>query len=89
MVWDARTFGMIIVFRIYFFLLIIRGLSSSSSSFESFIGLCSLAHICFRDLLEEARGHLICCRRSFNFEILTREVETSYTPMGTSYNGIC
>jgi hypothetical protein len=40
-------------------------------------------------LLEEARGHLICYRRSLNFEILTREVETSYTPMGTSYNGIC
>jgi hypothetical protein len=88
MVWNARTFGLIITPCIYFFLLIIRGLSSFSSSFEFFIGFCSLTCICLGDLLDEARGHLICHKCSLNFEILTCEVEASYILMGICYNGI-
>jgi hypothetical protein len=89
MVWNATTSRLIIAPHIYFFLLIIRGLSSSSFSFEFSIGFCSLARICLGDLLDEAKGHLICPKRSLNFEILTREVKTSYTLMGICYNGIC
>ncbi len=88
MVWNVRTYGLIIASCICFFLLIIRGLSSFSSSFEFSIGFCSLACICLGDLLDKARGHLICHKCSFNFEILIHEVETFYTLVGICYNGI-
>jgi hypothetical protein len=39
-------------------------------------------------LLDEARG-LTCCNLFFNFEVLTTNVEASYTPVGTTSNGIC
>jgi hypothetical protein len=65
-----------------------RGLSFSSSSFESFAVLCSMVHIYHGDLLDEARGHLVCCICFLNFEILTLEVNTSYTLVGISCSGI-
>ncbi len=88
MVWDAKTSRLRIVLRICFLLLIIRGFSFSSSSFESCVIFYSLAYICLGDLLDEVKGHLVCCRHSFNFEILTLKVEASCTPMGTSCSGI-
>jgi hypothetical protein len=44
--------------------LIIKGLSSSSFPFKSFVILCSLAHICLGNLLDEVKGCLVYCRRS-------------------------
>jgi hypothetical protein len=69
--------------------LIIKNFSSSPSSFESFVVICSLAHMCLGDLLDKARGHLTSYNLSLNFELLTPNVETFYILMGTTYSGIC
>ncbi len=74
--------------HIYFLLLIIRDLFSSSSSFKSFIVFCSLAHIYLGNLLDDAKGCLVYCNLSFNFKVFTHDVEASCTPMGITYGGI-
>jgi hypothetical protein len=82
------TYRLRIAPHIYFLLLIIRGLSFSSSSSESSTILCSLARICCGNLLDRVRGHLLCCKHSFNFEVLSPKVNTSCTPTGTTCSGI-
>jgi hypothetical protein len=89
MVWDARSSKLGSVPHIYFLLLIIRSLYYSSFSFKSYVVICSLAWICLGDLLDEVRGHLACGSCSFNSEILTLNVEASFTLVGTSFGGIC
>jgi len=91
MVWDARSSKLGNAPHICFLLLIIISLysSSSSSSSKSYVILCSLAQICLGNLLDERRGHLTCGSHSFNSEILTLNVEASFTLVGTSFGGIC
>ncbi len=88
MVWNARTFGIRSAICICFLLLIIRGISFFSSSFESLVLLWSLAGFCFGDLLDDARRRLIRCIVFLNYEVSTLNVEASCTPMGTTFGGI-
>ncbi len=73
---------------IYFLLLIIRDLSSSSSSSKSFVVLCSLAHIYLGNLLDDAKGCLVCCNFSLNFKVFTHDVEASCILVGITFGGI-
>jgi hypothetical protein len=50
-------------------LLVLEMLFASASSFESFEFLQFLACICFSDMLDDARGCLVCCNFSFNFKV--------------------
>jgi len=74
--------------RIYFLLLIIKDLSSSSSSSKSFVVIYSLAHIYLGNLLDDAKGCLVCCNLSLNSKVFTHDVEASCTPMGIASGGI-
>lgn len=90
MVWNARTSCTGSAPCIYFFLLIIRGLFSSSSSSSSFVLLGSLAYICLGGLLDDVRGHLVCCSLSFNSEVCkSPNVKAFYTPKSTTSSAIC
>jgi hypothetical protein len=79
MVWNAKSYRLRNAPCISFLLLIIKSFSFSSSSIESYVVFLSLAHMCFSDLLDEARGHLVCYNLSFNFEVFSFDVEASYT----------
>jgi hypothetical protein len=87
MVQNIRTFGMGSVPRIYFLLLIIGDLSSSSSS-KSFVVFCSLAHIYLGNLLDDAKGCLVCCNFSLNSKVFMHDVKASCSPMGRVSSGI-
>lgn len=89
MTWDAKNSSIgSIVLRICFLFLIIKGLSSSSSSYESSILFCSPICICLGDLLDDARSHLVCCNLSFNFDVFTLDVKASCTPTGAVFGNI-
>jgi hypothetical protein len=55
MVWDAKTFGLGSANHIRFLLLIIRGFSFSSISFEFSTILCSLVQIYLGNLLDKTK----------------------------------
>jgi hypothetical protein len=88
MVQNIRTSGMGNVLHIYFLLLIIRDLSSFSSSSESFVVLCSLAHIYLGNMLDDTKGCLVCCNFSLNSKVFTHDVEASCTLVGIASGGI-
>jgi hypothetical protein len=84
----SRLLGWELFFASVSFFWSSKGFSSFSSSFECSVILYSLARICLSDLLDEVKGHLICYKHFFNFEVLTPNVEASCTPVGTSCSGI-
>jgi hypothetical protein len=60
-----------------------------SFSSKSSIVFYSLAYICCGDLIDEAKGCLVCYKQSLNFEVLTLEVDASCTLVDTSCSGVC
>lgn len=89
MTYAANTFGIKIISHITFLFLIIKGLSSSSSSSESFAFLWSLVYNYLGDMMDDARGHLVFYNQSFNSNVFTLDVKASYAPANVASNGIC
>jgi hypothetical protein len=88
MTYDANISSIEIVPYISFFLLIIKGLSSSSSSFESSTLLWSSIYNCLSDLLDNARGHLVFWCQPLNFNVFTLDVEAFYARASATSSGI-
>jgi len=85
----CQYLGIEIVFRISFLFLIIKGLSFSSSSYESFAFLWSLVYNCLGDLMDDARGHLVFYKQSVNSNVFTMDVEAFYAWADATSSGLC
>ncbi len=90
MVWNASNSGVRNDLCIYFFLLIIKGLSFSSSS--SSLNLLYFFNIWSTSVLmiflDDAKGCLLWCNLSLNSKVFILDVKASCTPVGVSYGGI-